>query len=162
MLVPEDARPALEPVRHAFDPATVARGIPLHITLLYPFVGRDEIDDDLFGVLTALFARCPPLQFALTEVREWPGVAWAAPEPAEPIVSLSRAIWESFPNHSPYDGEFGEPTPHATLAEKAGVATAVRARCARLLPIDCTVREVTLLAERAPGQWEALHRFALG
>jgi 2'-5' RNA ligase len=161
ILVPQAARPALEPVRAAFDRENVARGIPLHITLLYPFVGRDEINERLRQELTALFRTQPALRFALTEVRDWDNAAWAPAEPADGILKLSRLIWERFPEHPPYGGEFAEPTPHATLAEKPGAANDVRRACEGLLPIECLVRTVTMLGESVTGAWEVMETFAL-
>jgi hypothetical protein len=37
VIVLDDARPQLEPVRAEFHAGEVAMGIPLHVTLLYPF-----------------------------------------------------------------------------------------------------------------------------
>jgi 2'-5' RNA ligase len=162
VLVPEAARPALEPVRAVFDQENVSRGIPLHITLLYPFVAPEEVVQELRDELGEMFRAHRPLRFSLTEVRVWPGVTWAAPEPASEIAELSRAIWRRFPDRPPYGGEVGEPTPHATLAEKGGVTDAVRAAVAPLLPIDCLVDKVTLLAEGPPERWAVTETFDLG
>jgi len=55
----------LEEVRARFDAKAVAAGIPLHVTLLFPF-GRDEEG------LDEVFARWSPLRFSLTRVETFP------------------------------------------------------------------------------------------
>jgi 2'-5' RNA ligase len=71
VLVPEAARPALEPVRAVFDQENVSRGIPLHITLLYPFVAPEEVVQELRDELGEMFRahrpEGPPERWAVTE-----------------------------------------------------------------------------------------------
>ena len=61
-----------------FDAAGTAKGIPLHITLLFPFGPREEGLDEVF-------APWSPLRFSLTRVETFPGVAWLAPEPDDEL-----------------------------------------------------------------------------
>ena len=48
VLVLEDAVP-FDDVRRELAPDTELRGIPFHITLLYPFVARNELTDTILG-----------------------------------------------------------------------------------------------------------------
>jgi 2'-5' RNA ligase len=157
VLVLDDARPALEPVRAEFHAESVARGIPFHITVLFPFVAPDAVPA---RPLEALFASFPPLDLSLTRLAEFPGVVYAVPEPDTELLRLMRAVHARFPETPPYEGEFEEVIPHATLSEGLPLDT-VAARCESLLPIACHVDEVTLLAERAPDRWAEGRRFAL-
>ena len=157
-LVLEDARPALEPVRARFDPASVEAGVPLHVTLLFPFVERSSISE---AELEALFAVQWPLEFSLVHLAEFPGIVYAVPEPDDRLVALMRSVHAKFPEVPPYGGEVDGVTPHATLGRNVELRE-VGAVCASLLPIACRVDSVSLLAEREPDRWFELRRFRLG
>jgi 2'-5' RNA ligase len=157
VLVLDDARPTLEPVRAEFHAEAVASGIPLHVTVLFPFVAPDAVP---VQELERLFAPFAPLEFSLTRLAEFPGVVYAVPEPDRELLVLMHAVHERFPETPPYEGEFGEVIPHATLSEGAPL-DAVAGRCESLLPIACCVHEVTLLVETASDGWAVGRRFAL-
>jgi 2'-5' RNA ligase len=157
VLVLDDARPALEPVRAELHADAVARGIPLHITVLFPFVAPDAVPA---AQLEELFESFAPLDFALTGLGEFPGVVYAVPEPDGELLALMHAVHQRFPNTPPYEGAFDDVIPHATLSESASFET-VASRCTSMLPIACHVREVTLLVETATGRWTDGLRFAL-
>lgn len=157
VLVLDDAQPALEPVRAEFHAEAVARGIPFHVTVLFPFVAPDVMPA---SELEQLFGSFPPLDFSLTRLAEFPGFVYAVPEPDRDLLVLMRAVYERFPETPPYEGEFDEVVPHATLSEGAPL-DAVVDRCESLLPIACRVDGVTLLVETRPDRWSEGRRFAL-
>ena len=157
-LVLDDARLALEPVRARFDPASVDAGVPLHLTLLFPFVERSSISEP---DLEALFVAHRPLEFSLTRLAEFPGVVYAVPEPDDRLVALMRSVHARFPEVPPYGGEVDGVIPHATIGRNVELRE-VEAVCASLLPIACRVEDVSLLAEREPDRWVELRRFRLG
>ena len=142
LLLPE---PRLEELRARFDPVGTAAGIPLHITLLIPFGAQEE------GV-AELFARWSPLRFSLARVETFPDVVWLAPEPDEELRGRILELYARYPQHPPYDGEFPDPIPHATVG-KGDVAEAVRAAAEPLLPVEFDVRAATLMEEVAPDRW---------
>jgi 2'-5' RNA ligase len=150
--------PRLAELRARFDPVGTAAGIPLHVTLLFPF-GREE------DGVEELFARWSPLRFSLTRVAEFPGVLWLAPEPDEELRARILELYAGFPGWPPYGGEFPEPTPHATVGKvpkgesQADVAAAVRAAADPLLPVPFELREAALLVETAPDRWREGRRF---
>jgi 2'-5' RNA ligase len=158
VLVLDDARPALEPVRAEFDSEAVARGIPLHVTVLFPFVAPGAVP---LSELERLFVSTAPLQFSLTRLAEFPGVVYAVPEPDGELLALIREVHRRFPDTPPYEGAFDSVIPHATLSEDASME-AIADRCRSLLPIVCHVDEVTLLVETAPERWAEGRRFRLG
>ena len=137
--------PRLEELRARFDPEGTAKGLPLHITLLFPFGAHEN------GV-GELFARWRPLRFSLTRVEEFPGVVWLAPEPDEELRERILELYARYPQYPPYDGDFSEPIPHATVG-KGDVAEAVRAEAGPLLPVQFEVEAATLLEEVAPDRW---------
>jgi 2'-5' RNA ligase len=155
-----------EVYRDAF-PAFHARGIPLHVTLLYPFVRQDELG----GVLPQLadvFGAHTRFDYRLTSLRTFPHTIWLAPEPAEPFVRLTRAIEASFPNTLHWGGAFEEVVPHATLvdgleeSEVDATMRRLRARVEPLLPVRLVADEAVVLAEREDGHWAAEARLPIG
>jgi 2'-5' RNA ligase len=167
-LVLDDAIAALGPVRAEFDPVGTAAGIPLHVTLLFPFAPPDTVDDAVLAGLARFFAARAPFAFTLARVAEFPGVLYAVPEPGEALETCMRDLWAEFPDWPPYGGEFTEPVPHATLGKVPpdGDQAALRRRLDRrvegLLPIPVSVAEASLLEEVEPDRWRETRRFPLG
>jgi hypothetical protein len=100
------------------------------------------------------------LRFSLARLAEFPGVVYAVPDPDHELLELMQTVHRRFPETPPYDGEFDEVIPHATLAEGAAL-DAVAGRCESLLPIACHVDAVTLLVETPLDGWVEGRRFAL-
>jgi hypothetical protein len=164
VFVLEDAAP-FEDVRRELDPESELRGIPFHVTLLYPFVPRADLTKEACGELRSLFETQAPLEFALTRIETFPAVVYAAPEPTAPLLGCMRALWERFPAWPPYGGEFTEVIPHATLAEGIDEKQAqplVERRLARHLPRWFRLETATLLEEFAPDRWRERDRLPLG
>ena len=139
----------------------IAQGMPYHVTVLYPFVAADAIDDEVESALAVIATGCAGFEFELTAVRRFPEVLFIAPEPAEPFVALTHAVHERWPEHPPYRGEFEDVVPHLTIAsgpEPAGLAGAVEAK----LPIPAAAVELWLLTEEPDRSWAVRNRFALG
>jgi 2'-5' RNA ligase len=148
LLLPE---PRLQALRARFDPEGTAAGIPLHITLLFPFDPRETGVD-------GFFARWSPLRFSLMRVEEFPGVVWLAPEPDEELRERILELCARYPQHPPHGGEFPEPIPHATVG-KGDVVEAVRAEAGPLLPAEFEVGAATLLEEVVPDRWRVGRSF---
>src|SRR5262249_662973 len=164
VIVLDDARPQLEPVRAEFHAGSVAMGIPLHVTLLYPFAPPGELDE---GALADLFGRFETFRLTLTGVATWPLVVYAVRAPREGLLGMMHALFERSPGYPPYEGEIAEPEPHATLSELAPgqaldeVAARIRARTESVFPLTCEVRDVALLEEYEPERWRERRRFPL-
>jgi 2'-5' RNA ligase len=161
LVLPLD-EPRLAALRKRFDPVGTAAGIPPHITLLIPFAAPDAVDH---APLEAFFARWTPLRLALARVEEFPGVVWLAPEPVRDVRERILEVYARFPEFPPYEGEFLDPVPHATVgavpeeSAQADVAAGVRAAAEPLLPLELEVRAASLLEEVAPGRWREAARF---
>jgi 2'-5' RNA ligase len=132
-------------------------GIPAHITLLYPFLAARTIARDTESALASLLQKVPPFDFALTEVRRFPGVIYLAPEPAAPFIALTQALVERWPDHQPYGGAYEEITPHLTVAYGETVPSDLAER----LPMTARAEEVWLM-DRSDGRWVCRRRFPLG
>ena len=161
----DDLAPALAAARAELDPEG-ARRVGLHITLLHPFVSRDQITDDLVAGLRTFFAARSAPTFALARIEEFPGVvAYAAPEPAAELIDVTLAVWRRFPDFPPYDGTVSEPVPHATLVSYARVRMGVqrvRERVEPLLPAACAPLAASLLEEHEPDRWRELESLPFG
>lgn len=160
--------PVAEPVvaehRRALDPAA-ASGVPAHVTVLYPFVQPDQVDDRVLAALTAAFSTTCAFECSFARTR-WFGddVLWLDPAPAEPFRSLTAAVWQAFPDHPPYGGAHEVVVPHLTIGgTRDSSAPAVQAaeRAVRpRLPVTARIDRAWLVAgTRAPASCQVLHEF---
>lgn len=65
MIVFEEARAHVDPWRHPYAPDVIARGLPPHITILYPFVRTDAVGEELLDELRTLYGVCERLPFGV-------------------------------------------------------------------------------------------------
>ena len=132
-------------------PERVRRGIPAHVSLLYPFVDAVQVTPDLVARLTEDCAgvRGLPVRFARAEAR--PGIVLTGPEPAGPLAAVARRLWAGWPEHPPYGGQYGpEPDLHVTLA--LGGSAGIAREAGRGLPVEC-VLGAAWLVELTAGGW---------
>ena len=140
-------------------------GVPLHVTIIFPFVAAAQIDDAVLAAVAEIGATKTPFAVRLAKTRRFPNFLYIAPEPAAAFVDLVEAFVGRFPQHLPYGGIYDEVIPHLTVAYgEAAVLDAAAAEIARSLPVTVEARELVLLAELEPGgkRWAARARFALG
>jgi 2'-5' RNA ligase len=150
VFVPE-AETAIGEIRLQHD-RNAMLGAPAHITVLFPFVDGDEIDEDALG---RLFAAIPAFDFVLDRVERWDnGVVWLHPEPSQPFEDLTAAVWQRWPNHPPYEGEFELVIPHLTLSE-----TPIDVEID--LPISSRAKEVALIEQGRDSRWRIRATFSL-
>ena len=166
-LVLADSAPELAEAHDELYPVRVEEGIPLSLTLLAPFVPREELRDEHVEELRAFFAPLPPLEFDLVRLEEFPGlVVYAAPEPEDELRATMRALWARYPEYPPYGRPGSDPPPHATLAQLGDDPDAVREAVARrvgpLLPVHCVAREATLFEEYEPDRCRVRETFLFG
>ncbi len=166
VLTPE-AEAVLAPWRRRFLSATVDRGIPAHVTVLFPFVPAREIDGEVDDAAHQLFAAVAPFEYELASVASFPGYAWLAPEPADPFLDLIARTRARFPEYPPYGDPDLEPVPHCTVGAAeapeclAAIVAELRPALAASLPISCRATAVTLLEEHDDETWSARASFAL-
>ena len=166
MLTLDDAQP-FDDVRREYDNASFPRGVPFHVTLLYPFAPREELTDELRADVRAFFAEQPPFEFALTRIAAWPRVVYAVPEPDEELRQAMRELFARFPQWPPYGGDIPRDVviPHATLGEDVdgpAVRDEIARRLAPHLPKRYVIDEASLLEEHEPDRWRERERFRLG
>jgi 2'-5' RNA ligase len=135
-------------------------GLPLHVTVLYPFLAPSAINAEVERELEALARAHRPFSYRLTDIGRFPNVLYLKTSPAGWFVELTQAVQTRWPSHPPYGDDFDEIIPHVTLArgdEPAGLAAAVEP----ILPIDAVAREL-LLVSASHGTWIPRARFRLG
>ena len=140
-------------------------GIPPHITLLFPFVPAEEIDNQVLLDLRELFAGFEPFGFTLPRCGRFAATLYLAPEPAGAFVELTRALCERWPDCEPYGGEFDRVVPHLTVATAEDeLLDAIEADVAPRLPLTARATEAVLLEEqeRFWQKWGTRASFPLG
>jgi len=161
--IPE-AEPAVARHRERLD-ASAQLGIPAHITVLSPFMPPQAIGPAALTGLEHLFAAVSRFRFQLDRTA-WFGdeVLWLALRDPGPFRTLTRAVVQAFPAFPPYEGQFGDSTPHLTVG-KAHPLTDLRVAEASVqahLPIDAQAIAVTLVTQQSTrGHWTKAASFTL-
>jgi hypothetical protein len=137
------------PVPEAGDYYRPGNGVPAHVTVLFPFLEPEQIDE---AALAALFAPFPAFEFTLDRLERFEdGTPWLHPSPPVHFVDLTAAVWQRWPERPPYEGAFDEIIPHVTVSVDD-----------MPLPIACRAVEVALIEEsEEDGRWSLRRAFAL-
>ncbi len=162
----EELLPGVAEVRRRISPGAVATGIPLHVTVLFPFAPAAAVAGHL-PELTQLLRSLEPVTVTLERVAVWPGVVYAEPAPSPALRELMETVIEAHPSFPPYGGEHPDPVPHATLAvtepgDESVVAARAESALSGLLPASSRVDAVTVMGEREPDRWQPVERLPLG
>jgi hypothetical protein len=168
ILVPvPEAEPVVGPLRARLD-RSAGRGIPAHVTVLYPFVPPGQITPAVIEMAAAAVKSVPGFACRFPGT-DWFGedVLWLAPEPAGPFRALTAAVHAAFPRYPPFGGAFAEVIPHLTVGDRPeGGIAALRAAEAQVrpkLPVHAQVSHAWLMTgTRAPDSWQLLAAFPLG
>ena len=162
VLVPE-AEPIIDPFRSAYDPVA-PRGMPPHVTILFPFFPQADLGPDVVRTLEEHFARFAPFHFELSETGAFPRVLYLRPEPQEPFLEIISSISALFPDLQPYGGLTDERIPHVTVvhAETEERFDELRERFEESLaghgPVQGTASRATLMV-RSRDDWLELDSF---
>lgn len=164
VLIPE-AESLVKPFRDRFDPSA-AKGMPAHVTILFPFKPPQDLTPALGRELALLFSGCPRFDVSFSNLGRFPDALYLAPRPEDPFRRLTQLITERFPQHPPYEGEFPQTIPHLTIAqlpelEHLDDITVDFQRSAHgHLPILASIKDVALM-DNASGRWQVHSRFDL-
>ena len=164
--IPE-AEPVVGPVRLRHD-VVASRGIPAHVTVLFPFVPATEIDSSMHGTLRKLFGSLGGFEYRFERVDRFGATTvFLAPEPARSFSALTEAVVRRWPEYPPYGGAFAEVIPHMTVGDELadGVADRVSGEVVELLashgPVTGRATEVLLMTEGGAGRWSVKARYPL-
>jgi hypothetical protein len=105
ILVPvPEAEPVAGHLRARLD-RPAGRGVPAHVTVLYPFV--PQITDAAVTQAAAAVASVAGFECRFAGI-QWFGedVLWLAPEPSAPFLALTAAVHAAFPHYPPFGGAF--------------------------------------------------------
>lgn len=163
VLVPE-ADPVVGAHRLRMD-AAAGLGVPAHLTVLFPFAPRAELDEPALSRLRGLFEAVPAFTHSLTST-EWfdADVLWLRSDAEATFRELTRRTSDAFSSYPPYNGQFDDVQPHLTVADRFPLADVQAAErdIHRALPITSNADAVTLLAEQESGRWKPAATFPLG
>ena len=154
-----DLGPALSAVRRGHDPSA-RRGMPAHVTLLFPFLPVEDLDAGVEDALARVVGSRPAFPFRLAGVGRFPAVLYLAPEPAAPFVDLVQALVAEWPLYPPYGGRFRDVVPHVTLAQGRVPDRLVRL-VERELPVLGRASHVDLMVEDRRRRWHLRRSFDL-
>ncbi len=165
IVVVDEAEPVVGRFRAWFD-RSAGWGVPPHVTVLYPFLPPERVDDTVLAALREICAGVPAFETTLARVA-WFGetVLFLAPEPDRPFRALTRAVWDRFPGYPRYGGTHADPVPHLTVGHDAPVDLLRAAADAVTphLPIRVPVTTVRLIeGSAAPGSWRTVADLPLG
>ncbi|MGJ7500589.1 2'-5' RNA ligase family protein [Variovorax sp. ZT5P49] len=145
--------------------ATVALGVPAHITVLVPFMDPASITPEVLERVRQALHQTPSFAFSLAKVGRFPETAYLVPEPAAPFIEMTLALVGAFPDFPPYGGEHQGVIPHLTVAhgnslDADAAAAELRIRLLASGALQATCTEVTLI-ENSSGLWQDMHVFRL-
>ncbi len=116
IVAPHEVQAVAVPLMRRYAPDTASR-VPAHLTLLYPFVAYERLDEACMQ-LHSICAKISSFEVTMAGYGEFPGVIYMTPHNPQPIKNVFRRIYQEFPECPPYRGAFGDDlTPHMTIGE---------------------------------------------
>jgi len=153
--------PELSDMLRLWGEATAAKGVPPHVTLLYPWRTPPVNADDI-AALRAAIARIRAFAIRFVGIEHFTARAlYLKIADQSPIRALMQAIHAAFPDSPPYRGEFLDPIPHLTVAKASTEAELDRLQqelsftLGPHLPLSIDVRFVVVMEEDAEGAWHS-------
>jgi 2'-5' RNA ligase len=146
--------------------AIATKGVPPHITLLYPWRPAPVQSSDIAEAEAAV-AGISPFVITLRQLGRFPGVLYLCPEPDNSLRVLIKRLMAAFPDTPLYEGQFPEPVPHLTVAkavtedELDRIEAKVSAALAPHLPLTLTIRNLAIEEEGSDGMWSVRTTIAL-
>ncbi len=166
LIPPAEVWPPIQTIRRLRD-RQFQRWMP-HVTLLYPFAPRYELDEHL-PALSAACAFLAPFEATLGAFHSFRhrggrSTLWLAPEPRESFVRLQAALEQAAPEFNSTSRFHGGFNPHLSVGQAANEQTdAVLAELsAGWSPLRFQVTEVQLIAREKDGPFEVVHVLPLG
>lgn len=162
-LVVPIALPAnLAAIRDASDPMA-ARGVPAHVTILFPFLPVASLGSAGRAALLGIALGQEAFVARFQEVEHRPGMVWLVPADQSPFLGLTAAVVERWPDQPPYGGVHEVLVAHLTLVETddRGVRERATSVARELGPFEVAVRELLLITESMAGSWQTMWRLPL-
>jgi 2'-5' RNA ligase len=162
--VPEAER-YIAQYRDRYDPSA-RRNVPAHVTILYPFMAPELINDEVLATLRDIASAVPAFDYRLARTQRFPVALYLDPDPGAPFSALTDNVFRAFPDYPPFDGKFDTVVPHVTVAHGdepllCEIEIALRIALPAGAGIAARCSEMVLI-ENSGGRWEPMHVFALG
>jgi 2'-5' RNA ligase len=162
--IPE-VEPLVASFRDQYDPSA-AKGMPVHITINYPFIPGVSPNENLYQGLAELFSKIDAFTFTFNQFGRFPDVIYLEPEQNAPFKELIEKVADRFPESPPYGGAFDRVVPHLTIAhatdEKllSSIEHQLKELAPLYLPMMIQVERVWLMDNRS-GSWQEQKSFLL-
>jgi len=104
------------PLREQHDTEAFNKNVPAHITLLYPFVDPEDVEQAIVK-LNEICSPLKPFELTLDRYGTFEDTVFLEPSNPEPVLELYRHLAAAYPEYPVYGGEHGpDLLPHLTLA----------------------------------------------
>jgi 2'-5' RNA ligase len=104
------------PLRERYDTESFNKNVPAHITLLYPFVAPEDVDQAI-DTLHEICQKVKPFELTLDHYGTFELTVFLESSDPEPVLKLYRLLAATFPDYPIYGGDHGPDLhPHLTLA----------------------------------------------
>ncbi|MHA6798789.1 2'-5' RNA ligase family protein [Bounagaea algeriensis] len=142
--VPE-ADPVLTTVSQGYPEAV--RDVPAHISLLYPFLDADALDEQHINMLDDIFRTQPPVPVTLSECRRQEDGFVYLPATNDELTTLTETVRARWPEAVPHERRANVAEPHVTVAMQAPEesATRIQATVTAALPMVTVLQEAWLV-----------------
>ncbi len=156
--VPE-ADPVLTTVSQGYPEAV--RDVPAHISLLYPFLAADSLDEQHINTLDHIFRMQTPVPLTLAECRRQEDGFVYLPAASDELTALVETVRARWPEAVPHERRGNVAEPHVTVAMQAPEesATRIQATVDAALPMVTVLQEVWLVVFSGD-QWHVREHFA--
>jgi 2'-5' RNA ligase len=163
VIVPIVLPPGLLAIRTRAD-RMAARGVPPHVTVLFPFLPADALTPEVRLALRNLAAAREPFAARFDRVECLDQMVWLLPADQLPFLRLTAQVTARWPDYPPYEGVHDELIAHLTLVETSDVESLSEgcAAASRSPGFDVAVDELRVITEDAAGRWHDRWRLALG
>ena len=141
-----------------------SRGMPAHITALFPFRAPSSIARFELEALATLAAQTNRHRYALGAVDAFDTAIFLRPFPDGWFRELTGRLFAAFPDCPPYGGAYAEVIPHLTVAQTSGgeahskLRLAIEAGVSPALPIACEANALSLYINENE-YWTLAQRF---
>jgi 2'-5' RNA ligase len=113
---PRDVQVFCFPIREQFDNEAFSKNVPAHLTLLYPFVPPEAVEEAI-EILNKVCKTHPAFELTLDQYGSFEDAIFLEPSDPEPVLKLYHLLVAAFPEYPAYGGEHGPGLhPHLTLA----------------------------------------------
>lgn len=148
--------------------AVAAYGIPAHVTVLYPFVPRTQLTNEVRDTVSVILGAIPAFDYRFDRVARFGATTvYLAPEPADSFLRLTDAVHARWPEHPPYGGMHEVVVPHLTVGDGLDATTAdelevaAREALTRHGPIAGRAIDVALMIWGSDNRWSVDSRHGL-